>query len=117
MVNNEPTEPIYMTSTIHLGSLYLFLLNPSIWKGIQIAAAKAAMILEIVVNILNVPRPASGVLSLKKLMILSTKAIMVNITTIEHIIKPTMQRILLIVLALVIATFLCSFIIYSLTYF
>ena len=58
-VKNTPTVPTYITMTIQEGNLYLSLLKPSIWKGRHIAAAKAAIRLEMVVNIFKVPMPAS----------------------------------------------------------
>ena len=58
-VKNTPTAPIYISIIIQDGSLYLSLLKPSIWNGKHIKAATAAIILEIVVNILKLWMPDS----------------------------------------------------------
>ena len=59
-VKNTPQVPMYITTTTHAGSLNLFFLKPSIWKGMQMEAARVARILDKVVYIRKVPIPASG---------------------------------------------------------
>ena len=87
-VKNTPTVPTYITTTIQEGNLYLSLLKPSIWKGKHIAAEKAAAILERVVNIFNVPIPASELPLLKKSVRLKATATKVNTITNEQMVMP-----------------------------
>ena len=101
-VKKTPTVPTYIKMTIQDGKLYLSLLKPSIWKGRHIAAEKAAITFDIVVNIFKVPIPASELPLLKKSVKLKAKATKVNTITSEQITIPAIKRILLIFLALTI---------------
>ena len=112
-VMKTPTAPTYITITIQEGSLYLSLLRPSIWKGRHVAAEKAAIIFEMVVNILKVPIPASELSLLKKSNKLKLIATKVKTMTNEQITIPEMQRILLIFLALTIGLSFITLIILS----
>lgn len=101
-VKKTPTVPAYIKMTIQEGSRYRSLLKPSIWKGRHIAAAKAAMTFEMVVNIFKVPMPASELPLSKKSVRLKDKATKVTTITSEQITMPEIKRILLIFLALII---------------